>query len=262
MPFIDYAGNTRELPPGETLVGSGPQARWRLQNDGLAPRHFTLAVHAGGRVTVQPHSARTVVAINGERAPLGPTTLAHGDVLRAGRASLCYLEHLADAGPPPAARAGGPPAHLVDEAAGEAFPLDRPLVRIGRGAGSDVPVRDPAVSRTHAEVRAEAGELVLHPVGSTGTRVNERRTGVTVLEEGDVIEVGERRLRFTRAPLAPGLNVRRGAPAPADERSVRPTTSVRLVTLRGGRAPHPWWVVAALLGLAVFTAAFAWLLLQ
>lgn len=259
MPYIDFAGNTRELPAGETLVGSGPQAGWRLQNDGLAPRHFTLTVRPDGGTLVCPHSARTVVAVNGERLPLHPTPLEHGDVLLAGGATMVYLERLAEA-PRRASAESAATGHLVNDAAGEAYPLDRPVVRIGRGAGSDVFVPHPSVSRAHAEVRAEAGGLVLHSFGSSGTRVNGHSARVTVLEEGDVIAVGATELRFTRGPLPEGARVLRDAGGRDAAVTDRGTTVVRAEDVAAGDAPRARAALVA--ALVAITAAAAWWLLR
>ena len=261
VPFIHYAGKTRELRPGDTLVGSGQRVRWRIRSAGLAPRHFTLTVHEDGSTTVRPHSAHTVVAVNGQRAPLAAARLAHGDLISAGSATLRFLERR-DADDVRPAAGDASPAFLVDDAGAVAYPLDRPAVRIGRGAGADIQVRDPSVSRLHAKIRAEAGGLVLHSIGSAGTLVNGRRAAVSVLEEGDVVEVGGRTLRFTRLALAEGVTVEHAPPRSQDELSRQTTSRVRLVELAGRRSDHPWWVVAALLGFAIFTALASWLLLQ
>jgi hypothetical protein len=102
----------------------------------------------------------------------------------------------------------------------------------------------------------------MHSIGSAGTLVNGRRAAVTVLEEGDVIEVGGRTLRFTRAALPEGVTVERSPVPPPDELSRQTTIRTRIVEMAGNRSDHPWWVVAALLGLAIFTALASWLLLQ
>ncbi len=263
MPYIDFAGNTRELTAGETLVGSGPQAGWRLQNDGLAPRHLTFVVDADGRTTVRPHSGNTVVTVDGERVPSHGRVLADGDVLCAGSASMTFLESIAATRGSRSSRvaASGAPAHLVDEAAGVAYPLDRLVTRIGRGVTSDVFVPSLAVSREHAEVRAEAGGFVLHALGSAGTQVNGGRASVVVLEEGDVVALGGTELRYTRQALPPGIQVRRAGDVDAAVAS-RATTMLRTSDIAAAARPtRPWLVVAALLGFAALTAAAAlWLL--
>ena len=64
----------------------------------------------------------------------------------------------------------GEPAYLVYEFERRAYPLSDGGFTIGRDAASNIVVREPSVSRSHAEVRAEGGEFVLHTSGATGTR--------------------------------------------------------------------------------------------
>ena len=82
-------------------------------------------------------------------------------------------------------------AYLVYEFERRAYPLSDAGFTIGRDSASDIVVREPAVSRSHAEVRAEGGEYVLHTSGTTGTRVNgELINTPRQLKDGDRIEVG------------------------------------------------------------------------
>src|SRR5258708_39703962 len=53
------------------------------------------------------------------------------------------------------------------------FPLTSPLTILGRGTDCDLRLVDQGVSRHHAEIRVEDGEVVLVDLGSTnGTFVN------------------------------------------------------------------------------------------
>jgi hypothetical protein len=76
---------------------------------------------------------------------------------------------------------------------------------VGRGAGVDVRIDDPGVSRRHAEFRFQPGSDGLPTVsvldlGSTnGTAVNGRRVQHAVLNPGDVIQVGGTKIRVFRA---------------------------------------------------------------
>jgi Protein of unknown function (DUF3662)/Inner membrane component of T3SS, cytoplasmic domain len=82
---------------------------------------------------------------------------------------------------------------------GEAFPLAKDRVIIGRMGDSDIVLTDPGVSRRHAEVRREDGEFVVADLGSTnGTMVNEATIGERTLEEGDRITIGKTVLEFRR----------------------------------------------------------------
>lgn len=223
MPFLQRDGERRELPPGDTAVGSGTQATWRIQNADLSARHFTITVHGGGPALLRPHPSHGILVLNGRQVPHGGTALAHGDVIAAGAARFVYVEDPARPLPAPPPEPG--PAYLVNESEGAAYPLVKRTVSIGRDAASHIIVRDPTVSRFHADVRAEAGQFVLYAMGSAGTRVNGH--GVSsprLLDEGDVIEVGDQSFRFTRQPLPQGIRpAELGAGEDDDRLSRRPT---------------------------------------
>ncbi|HKG93273.1 MAG TPA: FHA domain-containing protein, partial [Gemmatimonadaceae bacterium] len=91
MPFLEHEGNTRELTAGDTLVGSGSQADWRLQNVDLAARHFSVVVGSDGRVLLKPYSAQNVVVVNGRQVPLAGVSLADGDVIAAGLTRFAFV---------------------------------------------------------------------------------------------------------------------------------------------------------------------------
>ncbi len=73
---------------------------------------------------------------------------------------------------------------------------DKPL-SIGRLAECEVVLADDSVSRRHAEVRRQGSEIVVADLGSTnGTKVNGERVAERVLDDGDVITVGNASIRF------------------------------------------------------------------
>jgi pSer/pThr/pTyr-binding forkhead associated (FHA) protein len=99
-------------------------------------------------------------------------------------------------------------SYLVYEFERRAYPLTTESFSIGRDAGSKIVIREPSVSRTHAEVRAEGDHYVLHANGPTGTRLNgETVTGPEQLTDGDRIEVGSAELTFRRGRLPLGVSV-------------------------------------------------------
>jgi serine/threonine protein kinase len=99
---------------------------------------------------------------------------------------------------------------------------------VGREAGSDLPLSDPTVSRVHCRIKSDAGRILLTDAGSTsGTLVGGRRVAEHELRSGDVIQIGETRLRFDA-----------GAPAQASailQEPVRadPAAAVALSVLMG-----------------------------
>jgi len=73
---------------------------------------------------------------------------------------------------------------------------DKPL-SIGRLAECDVVLADDSVSRRHAEVRRQGSEILVTDLGSTnGTKVNGERVAERILDDGDVVTIGNVTLRF------------------------------------------------------------------
>ena len=81
---------------------------------------------------------------------------------------------------------------------GSVFPLSRgTTLSVGRARANDIALDDVAVSSQHCRIRPEGERFAVHDLESTnGTRVNDRRVTKHLLEEGDVIQVGETRLEF------------------------------------------------------------------
>src|SRR5215212_8097018 len=69
---------------------------------------------------------------------------------------------------------------------------------IGRDPGNDIILRDPKVSRHHAEIVFERGFFVLHDLASAnGTYVNGKRIRVAPLTHGAKLRMGNSYGRFT-----------------------------------------------------------------
>lgn len=72
-----------------------------------------------------------------------------------------------------------------------AFPLRQERVSIGRDAGNDIRLPEPAVSSRHATIIQRAGRVVLHDLkSSNGTWVNGARVDNQELVHGDVVAFG------------------------------------------------------------------------
>src|SRR3954454_6951336 len=93
-------------------------------------------------------------------------------------------------------RVDGPYLRIEDTGSGVA--LGREVTTVGRGAGVDVALPDPTVSRLHAEIVVRGPHVYVSDLGlsTNGTRVNGRPVGRRVLSEGDVISLGMARLRI------------------------------------------------------------------
>ncbi|HVE78064.1 MAG TPA: FHA domain-containing protein [Gemmatimonadaceae bacterium] len=263
MSHLVYGDERRELEERELVVGSGALAGWRILHADLAARHFAVRRDPGGGLSIHPFSAQHVVVVNGRQVPVHGGPLAPGDVVAAGNARFSVAD--GETAAAAAAAAATPPrAHLVLEREGRAYPLNAQTVTIGRDASSIVHLRDPSVSRFHADVRTEAGAFVLYSMGSAGTRINGFRVSSPhVLEEGDRIEIGDVALRFVTGALPPTTEVADDLPDLDEEVSRRPTgaiTSVERVSLPpAGRRGLP---AALLLAVGVVMLAIVWIILQ
>ena len=82
----------------------------------------------------------------------------------------------------------------VDGQLGEGYPLQEKGLVIGREPGQcDILILDPNVSRVHARVVIENGEVIVLDLGSTnGTFVNNSKVEKTKLKPGDVIHLGQK----------------------------------------------------------------------
>lgn len=103
----------------------------------------------------------------------------------------------------PARGPGGPPEPLVATRAivcldGRRYVLEGPRATIGRSKDADCVLRDPNVSRHHAELRrSPSGDWMIADLGSTnGVKVNGRRVASTRLRPGDQVTLGTTTFKF------------------------------------------------------------------
>lgn len=171
MPWLHYGGNRLHLRSAETVIGSGERADHRLEGFGLEPRHFVIALGAGG-ATIRIVHADNVVTVNGEQLRGDAAPISHGDVIGAGQLSFLFLERedvAATARPIPVS----PLLHaaevwLIDDRARAAYPVSEERVGIGRDPSNTIPLRSSTVSRFHAHLRREAGGAGAAPRGILG----------------------------------------------------------------------------------------------
>lgn len=99
-----------------------------------------------------------------------------------------------------AARPSKPKANawLVDERTNRNYQLNQGDTRVGRRSDNDIVFRDKAVSREHMLIREEQGHFTIYDRGArSGTYVNgTRMEAPLLLAHGDVIDIGDTRLRF------------------------------------------------------------------
>ena len=256
MPWLTTEGASHQIAEGETVVGSGARATWRLPSHDLAARHF-IVERSGSKVSIRPCGVDSVIAINGRQAAASGVELRDGDTIDAGESRFLFSSERSGSFPAVAVA----PAHLIETRSGVAHPLAKPSVGIGRDRQNAVVVRDATASRFHAEIRREAGGYVLHPHGSSGTLVNGRRLGSPErLGNGDRIEIANMELRFVAGPVPEGA--RSAEPMADDGGSQRPTVIQSAATEVPSveRRPRAAWLVIGVVLLVA--AATVWLVMR
>lgn len=90
-----------------------------------------------------------------------------------------------------------PTPFLRVEDNGSVFELTDDVTTVGRGAGVDIALEDPTVSRLHAELVRRGPHVYVADLGlsTNGTRVNGRPVGRRILRDGDVVSFGTARAR-------------------------------------------------------------------
>ncbi|HET7011633.1 MAG TPA: FhaA domain-containing protein [Anaerolineales bacterium] len=119
--------------------------------------------------------------------------------------------------PPAEELSDAPPGAFLIVDGKRHYPLDKPLVTLGRKLDNHLVLADPHVSRRHAEIRLQGGRFVLRDLNSTaGTRVNGQLIHEHSLQPGDVIAIAGSSLIYAEDPGGPP-----GASAPYSPPPVR-----------------------------------------
>ena len=107
------------------------------------------------------------------------------------------------------------------------FPLNMPVVNIGRRLDNQLVIDDPRVSRNHAQLRAIKGRVVVFDLNSTGgTFVNGQRTSQSVLYPGDVVSLAGVALIFGQDNPPPRPDLKNTAPFKNRGSEDRPTAAL------------------------------------
>lgn len=157
-------------------------------------------------------------------------------------------------------------SYLVYEFERRAYPLADSALTIGRDAENIIVIREPAVSRSHAQVRAEGDGYVLHTSGATGTRVNGSAVvAPTNLQNGDRIAIGSADFTFRRGRLPLGVAVV-DVPSPdahdSDAMTRRQTITNPILGASQAPPEKKKSAVSTLLLLVILSAAAGWYLLM
>lgn len=105
-----------------------------------------------------------------------------------------------------------------DEGSTTIVPLGKDTITIGRQQGNTIQLTEKNVSRRHAQLLPEGESWVLEDLGSyNGVKVNGRvASGRVVLQEGDVVQIGDYHLALTEDVDRRSLNYDRGRAAAND----------------------------------------------
>jgi pSer/pThr/pTyr-binding forkhead associated (FHA) protein len=253
MAVLEHNGTV--IPLGaDTTFGSGAQVTHRVQGRDLAARHFVVRVDPSCVAMVAPTGDACVVTVDGAQVPRSGVALREGAVIAAGQAQFVFG---AGEVAPRGMALPETQAFLIDTTARRAYSLSRRTVQLGRDAGAGIVLKDPTVSRFHADIRGEAGGHVLYSSGAAGTFVNEDKvSSPRLLVSGDEVRIGRMSLVFTTS-APPGMKVH--LPAGADESSAnRRSTQLDMKAYRdearpsGVSIPLLVGVVVILLGVVAY----------
>jgi len=246
------------LPAEGGVLGREPGLALALPDPSLSLRHARIAPGPQPEgLCVEDLGSRHGTRLNGRRLEPGVAVpLRAGDELELGayRVRLWVGDRLAlpAAGAQAAALVGrllapDPPRGRLVVVDGPAAGAGAALVegaelRLGRGPGCDLRLRDPRVSRLHAAVRRHGGRVLVRDLDSAnGLKVAGRPVrGEAVLAPGESLELGASRLRLEAEP----------APLSGDSGLFTPQPRAA-----PGRPPAvPWLLAVALLsaGLALW----------
>lgn len=80
---------------------------------------------------------------------------------------------------------------------GDEYSLDKNIITLGRGADNDIVIKDVSVSRRHAEISHDLGQVIIRDLGSgNGVVLNDEKVSEKQLFSGDVIKLGNTKIRF------------------------------------------------------------------
>jgi Protein of unknown function (DUF3662)/FHA domain len=136
---------------------------------------------------------------------LGPVSIEfeQDDQLETGR---FRIRSAAEAGvvpaPPPAAPAVAGGRGIATgtpwlEVGSTTYALRAPVTRLGRGPESDLRIDDPGISRHHAEIRRQGGDVLIVDAGSTnGIVIDDERVEQARLKDGTRVVLGNTTVVF------------------------------------------------------------------
>jgi hypothetical protein len=130
--------------------------------------------------------------------------LATGEVRVATQNHTSGISQTSDMAAAPGSEAKGPEGAFLIVDGTRLFPLELPVVNIGRRPDNQLVIDDARISRTHAQLRLVRGQYVIFDLDSSGgTWVNGKPVRQQALRPGDVIQLSG--LPLVYGQESPGL---------------------------------------------------------
>jgi pSer/pThr/pTyr-binding forkhead associated (FHA) protein len=195
-----------KLVRGDYSVGRAEDSTIRLTERNISRAHARIFRDGDDEWQIEDKGSYTGSFVNGERVS-GRRTLKHGDTIQLGDYRLELMDEEQQAVEAKALDAAVTAAQLPDRLVvvqgpnvGTVYPLVEHKLLIGRGEECQIALDDASVSRVHVEVlRTEHGLMILDQGSSNGLRINGADLPSAMLRSGDVVELGDVRLKFVPA---------------------------------------------------------------
>lgn len=195
-----------KLVRGDYSVGRAEDSTIRLTERNISRSHARIYRDEGDEWQIEDKGSYTGSFVNGERVS-GKRALKHGDTIQLGDYRLELMDEDQQAVDAKALDQAVTAAQLPDRLVvvqgpnvGTVYPLLEHKLLIGRGEECQIALDDASVSRVHVEVlRTEHGLMILDQGSSNGLRINGADLPSAMLRSGDVVELGDVRLKFVPA---------------------------------------------------------------
>ncbi len=244
-----------KLVRGDYSLGRAEDSTIRLTERNISRLHARLFRQGDNDWTIEDKNSYTGSFVNGERLS-GPRTLKHGDTIQLGDYRLELMDESQQAVEARTIDALVSAAQLPDRfvvvqgpGVGTVYPLTEQKLLVGRGEECQIALDDASVSRVHVEVlRTEHGLMILDQGSSNGLRINGADLPSAMLRSGDVVELGDVRLKFVPAGVEDVVT--QAAPL-----STRAAELDQLPRSRSGKGAMALYMGGALIAVAVIALA-------
>ena len=215
--LIDLSkGSVYGIPPSGLYIGRDPVCQVVLPATSVSRQHALIAPSLHGYIITDRSTNGVLVNATKVR---GSQQLGQGDVIRIGEHEFRFeiVAPLSQPVPSDADRRALATIEVLSDGPlkGARFPVERPVIHIGRSAENDVRIADDSVSGAHATLLRRGSVWHLIDLASTnGTFVDGRRI------EGEAIIQGSAELRFggVKVSFQPGRSGNAGGERTANLR--------------------------------------------